>query len=476
MIGTQLAHYKITGHIGTGGMGEVYQATDSKLGRSVAIKLLPEEFTHDPDRSARFEREARVLASLNHPNIAAIYGIEESGRRKFSVMELVGGETLEQKIKRGEVPIDVALDIMKEIAHGLEAAHERGIIHRDLKPANVKITPGGKVKILDFGLAKAYESETANANLSNSPTLSLAATQAGLILGTAAYMSPEQARGKTVDKRTDIWAFGVVFYEMLTGSRPFHGEDVSEILASVLKDEPQWESVTPQVWRLLRKCLAKDPAGRLRDIGDAMALLDEASRSDRQVASVKRKSKLPWILAVVATSAALILGYISYQGAAGEHLQEARLTLLASDKTELTPNTVLAISADGRRVAFVANTAGDNPRFLLWVRDLNSLDSKPLVGTDGARLPFWSPDGKNIGYFANGKLWRIDTEGAPPIELADAPTGIAVALRLGAFSKSFFPECRTEHRCLTLGFNSIHRSADLTLKFPRQSLRVSWAP
>ena len=232
MIGTKLAHYEITSHLGSGGMGDVYQATDSKLGRSVAIKLLPEAFTHDSERVARFEREARVLASLNHPNIAAIYGVEESGERKFLVMELVRGETLAERIKRGPIPVDEALGIAKQICEALEAAHEKGIIHRDLKPANMKITPDGKVKVLDFGLAKAFEAEAANANLSNSPTLSMAATNAGVILGTAAYMSPEQAKGRTVDRRTDIFAFGCVLYEMLTGHPAFEGEDVSDILVA----------------------------------------------------------------------------------------------------------------------------------------------------------------------------------------------------------------------------------------------------
>src|SRR5437016_13241126 len=234
MIGTKLAHYEITGHLGSGGMGDVYQATDSKLGRSVAIKFLPETFSHDNDRVARFEREARVLASLNHSNMAAIFGLEESGDRKFLVMERVDGETLAQRIKRGSIPIDESLGIANQICEALESAHEKVIIHRDLKSANVKITPDGKVKVLDFGLAKAFENEPANAALSNSPTLSMAATNAGLILGTAAYMSPEQAKGRAVDKRTDLFAFGWVLYALLMGRAAFDGEDVGEILARVI--------------------------------------------------------------------------------------------------------------------------------------------------------------------------------------------------------------------------------------------------
>src|SRR5262245_44219319 len=255
MIGTKLAHYEITSHIGSGGMGDVYQATDTKLGRSVAIKFLPDAFSHDTERVARFQREARVLASLNHSNIAAIHGLEEIDSRHFLVMELVTGETLADRIKRGAIPIEEALPIAKQITEALEEAHDKGIIHRDLKPANIKLTPDGKVKVLDFGLAKAYETETSNPNLSQSPTISMAATNAELILGTAGYMSPAQARGKTVDKRADIWAFGVVLYESLTGKRLFKGEDVTDTLASVVKEHPDLSQVPAQVRKLLQRCL-----------------------------------------------------------------------------------------------------------------------------------------------------------------------------------------------------------------------------
>src|SRR5215813_5692333 len=244
MIGTRLAHYELTNHLRSGGMGDVYQATDSKLGRSVAIKLLPEAFSHDSDRVLRFEREARILASLNHPQIAGIHGLEEFEERKFLVMELVDGETLSERIKRGPIPVDESLQIARQICEALEAAHEKGIIHRDLKPANVKITPDGKVKVLDFGLAKAFEDEPVNVTLSNSPTRSMA-TNGGIILGTAAYMSPEQAKGRQVDRRTDIFAFGCVLYEMLTGRPVFDGEGVADTLANVLKAQPTW-SALPQ--------------------------------------------------------------------------------------------------------------------------------------------------------------------------------------------------------------------------------------
>src|SRR5262245_28098970 len=280
MIGTKLAHYEITTHLGSGGMGDVYQATDTKLGRSVAIKFLPEGFSHDTDRVARFQREARMLALLNHSNIAGIYGVEEIESRHFLVMELVSGETLADRVKRGAIPIEEALPIAKQIAEALEEAHDKGIIHRDLKPANIKLTPDGKVKVLDFGLAKAYEREQANSTLSNSPTISMAATNAGVILGTAAYMSPEQASGKTVDKRTDVWAFGVVLLEMLTGHPVFEGETVSHVLASVLKDTPDWRALPEQtptpIRRLLRRCLEKDRRRRLDSATAARLEIEEA--------------------------------------------------------------------------------------------------------------------------------------------------------------------------------------------------------
>src|ERR1700688_4027599 len=262
-------------------MGEVYQAHDTKLGRDVAIKVLPEAFAHDADRLSRFQREAKMLASLNHPNIATIHGLEQSGGTSYLVMELVSGETLAERVKRdGVVPVEEALAIAKQIAEALEAAHEKGIIHRDLKPANVKLTPEGKVKVLDFGLAKAFAGDTSTEDIGNSPTLSMAATMQGVILGTAAYMSPEQAKGKAVDKRTDIWAFGCVVYELLTGKQAFHGEDVTDILAAVVRAEPDWQALpvaTPlKVRDLLRRCLQKDRRLRLRDAGDARIEIEDA--------------------------------------------------------------------------------------------------------------------------------------------------------------------------------------------------------
>src|ERR1700675_3356755 len=278
--GTELGTHKLLALIGVGGMGEVYKAHDTKLRRDVAIKVLPESFARDADRLARFRREAQLLASLNHTNIATIYNIEDSNGTSYLVMELVPGETLAQRIKRdGAVPIEEALAIAKQIAEALEAAHEKSIIHRDLKPANVKLTPEGKVKVLDFGLAKAFAGDAAMEDMGNSPTLSMAATMQGVILGTAAYMSPEQAKGKAVDKRTDIWAFGAVLYELLTGKPAFHGEDVGDILAAVVRAEPDWQTLpaaTPlKVRDLLRRCLQKDKTQRLRDAGDARIEIQE---------------------------------------------------------------------------------------------------------------------------------------------------------------------------------------------------------
>jgi eukaryotic-like serine/threonine-protein kinase len=279
--GTRLGSYEVLAQIGAGGMGEVYHAHDTKLGRDVAVKVLPAAFVNDPERLTRFQREARMLAALNHPNIATIHGLEHSNGVQYLVMELVSGETLADRVKQdGAVPIEEALGIAKQIAEALEAAHEKGIIHRDLKPANVKVTPEGKVKVLDFGLAKAFADDTSTEDMGNSPTLSRAATMQGVILGTAAYMSPEQARGKAVDKRTDIWAFGCVLYELLTGKQAFHGEDITEILASVVKSEPDWTAlppnISPSIRVLLQRCLRKDRRQRTPDAATIRIEIEDA--------------------------------------------------------------------------------------------------------------------------------------------------------------------------------------------------------
>src|ERR1700693_5555708 len=312
--GTRLGSYEVLAQIGAGGMGEVYQAHDTKLGRDVAIKVLPEAFAHDPGRLSRFQREAKMLASLNHPNIATIHGLEQSGDTSYLVMELVSGETLAERVKAGAVPIEEALTIAKQIAEALEAAHEKGIIHRDLKPANVKVTPEGKVKVLDFGLAKAFAGDTSTEDMGNSPTLSMAATMQGVILGTAAYMSPEQARGKTTDKRTDIWAFGCVLFDLLTGKQAFHGVDITDILAAVVRAEPEWQALpaaTPvKVRDLLRRCLQKDKTQRFRDAGDARIEIEDAiaapKDSDATQDATVSTSKLPWAVAAVLAIIAVV--------------------------------------------------------------------------------------------------------------------------------------------------------------------------
>src|SRR5271169_7143730 len=324
--GTRLGPYEILAPIGAGGMGEVYRARDAKLGRDVALKVLPEEFARDGERMARFQREAKVLASLNHPNIASIYGLEDSSTTHALVMELVEGPTLADRIKAGAIPIDEALRIAKQICEGLEYAHERGIVHRDLKPANVKVTSDDAVKVLDFGLAKAIEGDASSIDIANSPTVSRMATQAGVLLGTAAYMSPEQAKGKTVDRRADVWAFGCVLYEMLTGKMAFSGETVTDTLAAVIRAEPDWSQLpaaTPvRVRVLLQRCLQKDPKERLRDIGDARISLDEVlvGAPDASLAGAAGISAplwrrvLPWVVAALAIAVAAVLGW-AYQRA-----------------------------------------------------------------------------------------------------------------------------------------------------------------
>jgi serine/threonine protein kinase/Tol biopolymer transport system component len=428
MIGKTIAHFEITGQLGKGGMGEVYQAKDRKLGRDVAIKVLPEEFVKDADRVARFQREAKLLASLNHPNIAAIYGLEEAGGTNLLVLELVEGQTLADRIKAGQVPVEEALKLALQIAEALEAAHEKGVIHRDLKPANIKVTPDGKVKVLDFGLAKAFAGDQ-EVNLSNSPTLSNAATQQGIILGTAAYMSPEQARGAAVDKRTDIWAFGVVLFEMLTGKCLFAGDTVSDTLAAVLTRQPDWSLLPPGTpWRLrdlLAHCLERNPRRRLRDIGDACVQMEESlSAPGGALAAIPQ----PWWRRVALAVAAAIAGgaivgtlvWVATRSIAPS-APELRLDITTPPTADPESESVsIAISPDGRRVVFAATPEG---RTQLWIRSLDDVAAQPLAGTDNATLPFWSPDSRSVGFFADEKLKRIDIAAGSVKTLADARDG-----------------------------------------------------
>jgi Tol biopolymer transport system component len=409
-----IAHYRILSKLGEGGMGEVWRATDTKLNRDVAIKILPHALSQDPDRMARFSREAQVLASLNHPNIAAIYGVEE----RAIVMELVEGETL-----RGPLPLETALPIARQIADALEYAHEKGVVHRDLKPANIKVTPEGRAKVLDFGLAKALSGENTAPDPATSPTLTMRATMAGVILGTAAYMSPEQARGAATDKRSDIWSFGVVLYEMLTGREMFRGESVSDILAGVLKTDPDWSALpadTPAaVRRLLRRCLERDRKRRLPDIADARIEIDEAlaaPAADATPAVAPARTRgVAWpafaVVSILAL-AALAVAYMHFREAPPE-TPVVRFQIPAPEKTQFPSGFRLALSPDGRRIAFSAADAAG--RVSLWVRSLDSLEAHPLPGTGNpSGAPFWSPDSRWIGFMSDGKLQKIEASGGPP--------------------------------------------------------------
>jgi eukaryotic-like serine/threonine-protein kinase len=437
MIGKTLAHYEITSQLGKGGMGEVYQAKDQKLGRDVAIKILPEEFARDADRVARFQREAKLLASLNHPSIAAIYGLEESGGTSFLVLELIGGETLADHLKRGPVPIEESLKLALQIAEALEAAHEKGIIHRDLKPSNIKVTPEGKVKVLDFGLAKAFAGEQEDQNLSKSPTLTYsptlsdAATRQGVILGTAAYMPPEQARGESVDKRADIWAFGCVLFEMLTGRGMFEGRTVSDVLASVIKSEPEWKrlppNLHPRIRLLLERCLEKEPKDRYGSINDARVDIQRVladpggvfvQPSTAVAPGTKLRMMLPWLAAAVVLTA-IIAGLAVWMLKPREPRPIARFScILPADQTLITGNfQVVAISPDGSRFVCATNKG-------LYLRSMDQLQGGIIPGTEGGQLstPFFSPDGQWVGFWSerDKQLKRIPIIGGGPVTICDA--------------------------------------------------------
>ena len=441
--GTRLGPYEIAAPLGAGGMGEVYRATDSNLKRSVAIKVLPAVMASDADRLARFQREAEVLAALNHPNIAAIYGLEKTPDLTALVMELVDGDDLSALISRGPISLTEALPIARQIADALEAAHEQGIIHRDLKPANIKVRADGTVKVLDFGLAKAMEpAGVSSTDAMNSPTLTNRATQMGMILGTAAYMAPEQARGRAVDRRADVWAFGIVLYEMLTGRRAFDGEDISITLASVLKEDVSWKALPADlpvpIRRLLRRCLEKDPRRRLSSIGDARLELDEAlSPVDRDGKGVAASTSAPAAAAVVipvwrrplpyaiaSVVFALLFASALFMAGAPEQAAPAPRRLLASigaDTSLLTdrgPGAIL--SPDGTTLVFCAQLANQTQ---LFIRKLDQLKAAPLAGTGGAVYPFFSPDGKWVAFFAGGQLKKVAVTGGAPVKVADSEIG-----------------------------------------------------
>lgn len=434
--GNRIGPYEIVSPLGAGGMGEVYRARDKRLGRDVALKVLPEAFASDSQRMVRFEREAKVLASMNHPNIAALFGFEESDGARALVMELVEGPMLAERIKQGPLAIEEALPIAKQIAEALEYAHERGIIHRDLKPSNVKLTEDGQVKLLDFGLAKALEGETSEEELQNSPTLSVAATRAGVMLGTAAYMAPEQARGKRVDRRADIWAFGCVLYEMLTGRGAFDGETTSDILACVIRADPDWAllggSVPPRLRELIRRCLQKDPKQRLQAIGEARIVVEAAiagtsweAASSAQATSQAQSSwrrALPWTIAATGVAASLVLSGLYLSDRRREPRPVMRASLLLPEPLSgvfsANPGSPFALSPDGAQLVFVAEPTGKSAQ--LYLRPLDQQTATPIADTEEAIQPFFSPDGQWVGFFTHGKMRKASLHGGPATVLCDA--------------------------------------------------------
>ena len=428
--GTRIGAYEVVSLLGSGGMGEVYRAKDTRLGREIALKILPVSFVNDPERVARFRREAQVLASLNHPHIAQIYGLEhEADGTQFLVLELVDGESLDRRIARGPIPVQAALGIARQIAEALEAAHEKGVIHRDLKPANIALTRDGEVKVLDFGLAKAVEKTSGvSADAMNSPTMTSPAmmTGAGVLLGTAAYMAPEQARGSPIDKRADIWAFGCILYEMLTAHTAFAGGGVTDVLARILEREPDWDAVPattpPHARRLLRRCLEKDPRRRLHDVADARIELEEAESAHPATAEQTRGATATrtrrwrggFITIAIAAGIALAI-FVTYLSRPAAPVPAVRLSVSASGR--FTPQLSVAVSPDGRRLAFVSTDA--DGRSMLWIRALDSLDARVVPGTENAAHPFWSPDGRSLGFLAGGLLKRVDVEGTSVQTLAE---------------------------------------------------------
>ncbi|MGH9777049.1 MAG: protein kinase domain-containing protein [Candidatus Acidiferrales bacterium] len=481
MIGRTLGQYRVVQKLGAGGMGEVYRAADTRLGRDVALKFLPEVFARDPDRLARFEREAKLLASLNHPNIAAIYGLEEADGVRFLVLELVEGETLAERLASGSLPVEEAVAVCRQIAEGLESAHSKGIIHRDLKPANIKITPEGKVKVLDFGLAKAFEGEAAARDLSQSPTMSDIATRSGVVLGTAAYMSPEQARGKTVDTRTDIWAFGCVLYESLSGLPVFHADTVSDTVAGILRGEPDWQFLpaeTPaSLRRLLRRCLQKDAARRLQHMGDARLEIEEALVGPEEAPTIVAPRR-DWRRLALLCAGSLLVGALAASlvvlqvrpppGQAA--MQFSVVTNFAGVEAQPT------LSPDGRSVAFVSNRDGQYDIYvglvtggsLIRITSDPNLKARPRWSPDGSKIvyarlnetglwdiwvvpalggtprrliaggtdPAWSPDGKQLAYAhaVAGTLWVADATGGNPRAVTEREN-IVVTHRQPAFSR-----------------------------------------
>ena len=438
--GTRVRTYEIVALIGQGGMGEVYRARDTTLRREVALKILPPLFAADPDRRARFRREAHVLATLNHPHIAAIHGLEEADGITAIVLELVEGPTLADRLAAGAFPLEEALNIAVEIADALEAAHERGVVHRDLKPANIKLTADGHVKVLDFGLAKALGDDTA-VEVSASPTLTAMASRLGIIVGTAAYMSPEQAKGKPVDKRADVWAFGCVLYELLTGRRAFKGADVTDVIVSVMTSEPDWTalpaSTPPRIAELLQRCLKKDVRGRWRDIGDARIEIEyalhhranasgkiEPTASDR-VATLRRGVRAAALIVAGALAGALVTGAWKTEPPASTAAPARFVVPLPPDGSlGAVDFPAVAISPDGSLLVFVVMRSGHTQ---LFVRPMNGTDATPLPGTANATNPIFSPDSRWIAFFADGQFKKVLVSGGAPVSLCEAPVGVGAS-------------------------------------------------
>src|SRR5262245_5129647 len=434
--GTRLGSYEIVCALGAGGMGEVYRARDTKLGRDVAIKFLSETFVDDPERVARFTREAQLLAALNHAHIGAIYGFEESESLRFLVLELVEGETLAARVARGALPVSEALALARQIVDALEAAHERGIVHRDLKPANIMLTADGDAKVLDFGLAKADARDSArSSSLTNSPTLTFAATQAGVILGTAAYMSPEQAKGRPADKRSDVWAFGCVLFEMMAGKRAFDGDDAPDTLAAVLRGQPDWTSLPrdlpPHIRTLIARCLEKDRKARIGDVSVARFLLDDgaalATASTTPLPRARASDRgwrraVPWALTGALTLALISVLVVLVPSRAGVPRSALRVSadLGVDASLDTSRGANIALSPDGSTLAFVG-AKGSTAQ--LYIRPLDQPQAAALSGTDGAASPFFSPDSRWVGFFADGKLKKISVSGGGAVTLCDAPNG-----------------------------------------------------
>ena len=422
--GTHVGHYEVLSAIGAGGMGEVYRARDLQLGRHVALKILPEHVATEPDRVTRFQREAQLLASLNHPHIAAIYGLAEFNASRALVLELVDGPTLDERLQQGPLDVIDAIHIARQIVEALEAAHGSDVVHRDLKPANIKVTLDGRVKVLDFGLAKLVNRVESGSSPSMSPTLSVQATLAGVILGTAAYMSPEQARGKVVDRRTDVWAFGCVLFEMITGRRAFDtGESISDAVAAILRSEPNWSALphtTPEsLRRLLRRCLTKDPRERLHDIADARLELRDALAEEPLPPAVEvspTRRHLAWVVAAILTLVVLAVTLIRWPTRSADEQPAYKSALLLPDRSGFRNfGGRLALSPDGRKLAFVAETAGG--RRVLYMRRLDVGDERELADTQDASHPFWSPDSQNVAFIVDGTLKRVNAAGGPALTI-----------------------------------------------------------